>query len=571
MVRRYPIVILWVLILLLAGVSPITLAFAEVSGPKATATLSANPIAMDETTVLTIALDGSSSDIHIPTPRSRDGGIQIIPSGRSMSTSLINGKVSNSIAFTYTVIPQRTGRHTIDAITGTVAGIPFSTPALSLEVTNVGTGSARSRNPWSPNSVPGMPPWPSAGGAGLWPDDPATFEPREDDLLLEAEVEPTVVYKHQPIFYNLHLLSAVNLLSDPRYNPVAPTGFLRVPFDQVNTVESRHNREYRVSSVKAAYFPLSVGTFTFDPTRVQVAAGSLGLPRILTTDSKTITVRPLPTSGRPPSFTGAVGEHFEISASLQSHEVTQGSSVELQVSVKGDGHLSLVPYPYLPSWPELEQKLTSSPTTTTTENGAIVSRRTYHYRLKPKKVGQLQLSPITLAYFNPKQERYQTIETAPLSLTVSPNPQADASQGPSDLDLPEADRPDTRPGSNRGELPELPLTSILLGGLVLIVGLALARAPLRSATSSKVHPRVTRNHSNFEGFLLGLDALAPEPDQEARAQKLLAQGWSPTHISCLEALRHSACQQLYGGASNDTDLLKKLNFDLRKLLKEVPS
>src|SRR5690606_19461076 len=150
-----------------------------------------------------------------------------------------------------------------------------------------------------------------------------------------------------------------------------------------------------------------------------------GLPKDLTTDPQPIKVLPFPSQGRPQSFTGAVGQQFEIRARLKSPDISLGGNAELEVVVKGDGHLDLVPYPYLPDWTNLEKKQLTSPSSTKVENGQIVSLRTYNFRLKPSQVGTYDLSGIALGYFNPIEERYEVIKTPSLTLQVTPNKNSD--------------------------------------------------------------------------------------------------------------------------------------------------
>ena len=82
-----------------------------------------------------------------------------------------------------------------------------------------------------------------------------------------------------------------------------------------------------------------------------------------------------------------------------------GNSVEFEVEVEGDGHLDLVPYPYLPEWQGVEKKLGKTPSQTRAVGGKVHSQRTYSYRLKPAKAGTYELSGIAFAFFNPQAKR----------------------------------------------------------------------------------------------------------------------------------------------------------------------
>lgn len=551
-------------------------AWAQSGGGQVTATLSSDSIAMDETATLTISFSGLSGDVDIPIPESRDGGLRFDYAGQRSNMSYINGQSSSSTELDYRVTPVRKGRHLIEEITGNVGGTPFTTRTLRLEVTDAGTGTQRgnaANNGWN-SGINGMNPanpW-GVNPANPWAQPVFPQDQPEEDVKLEAVVEPETVYKHQPLYYNLRLLVAGRLLSDPRYNPIAPTGFLRLAFPQENSQEERDGHQYNVMSVKTAYFPLSEGEYTLDPSQVSVAGGFFSMPQTLSTEPKTIKVLPLPSEGRPQSFTGAVGSQFEIQAHLKSPQISLGGNTELEVSVKGDGHLDLVPYPFLPEWAGLEKKQMSSPSTTRVENGAIVSSRTYNFRLKPTKEGKYDLSGIALAYFNPTEKRYEVVKAPDLTLQVDPNRNARTDKPAGDDNgVADSERPQESAGPSGGRLPELPLLSMVAGGVLLLAGAILAQPRRRSAGGFRrgAGKTVSAKHKSLPEVMAALETLAPGSDSTAREAALTAKGWNPANIARFEALKRSAGRALFGGGVRAPELLDDLNKELGALLKEA--
>jgi hypothetical protein len=585
---RFPLRLAWLCLLLLGLAAPGTAQ--NSGGDRVTVRLSADKIALDETATLTISISGLADGLDIPAPETRDGGLQFSYTGRRISMNSINGSMSSSVEIDYMVMPMRTGTHLIEPISGSVAGIPFTTLSQRLEVTDVGTGSPPPRqqgyNPYSgiyPGGLPGGIPGGIPGGlpGGIDPADHDLWgwppRRREPEVLLEATVEPATVYKHQPVYYNLSLLTTGRLLSDPRYNPIVPVGFLRLAFPQENSQQERDGSLYSVMSVKTAYFPLNEGEYTFEPSQVSVSSGFLN-PRILKTEARKVKVLPLPSQGRPRSFTGAVGEQFEVRANLKTPEIETGGTAELEITVKGDGHLELVPYPFLPEWDGLEKKQLSSPSTTEVVNGQIVSRRTYNFRLKPTRQGSYTLNGITLAYFNPRQERYETVKAPDLTLHVVPGqgPQPDDQSSP-DADLAASDRPWTNPGPSEGQLPELPLGALLVGGVLLAAGaLLLGASPGRLALPSRQArgKAVSARHRSLPALVEALAQLAPGSDSESRRVHLQQQGWNDQQIARLESLKRQASRALFGGGASSSDksgqseLLDQLNRELGELLRE---
>ena len=551
-------------------------AWAQSGGGQVTATLSSDSIAMDQTATLTISFSGLSGDVDIPIPESRDGGLRFDYAGQRSNISYINGQSSSSTELDYRVTPVRKGRHLIEEITGNVGGTPFTTKTLRLEVTDAGTGTQRgnaTNNGWN-SGINGMNPanpW-GVNPANPWAQPVFPQDQPEEDVKLEAVVEPDTVYKHQPLYYNLRLLVAGRLLSDPRYNPLAPTGFLRLAFPQENSQEERDGHQYSVMSVKTAYFPLSEGEYTFDPSQVAVTGGFFSMPQTLSTEPKTIKVLPLPSEGRPQSFTGTVGSQFEIQAHLKSPQISLGGNTELEVSVKGDGHLDLVPYPFLPEWAGLEKKQMPSPSTTRVENSVIVSSRTYNFRLKPTKEGKYDLSGIALAYFNPIEKRYEVVKAPDLTLNVEPNRNARTDKPEGDTSgVADSEQPREKAGPSSGRLPELPLLPMVTGAVLLLTGAILAKPGRRSTYGFRrgVAKTVSARHKSLPEFMAALETLAPGSDSTAREAALTAKGWSPANIARYEGLKRSTDRALFGGDKPPPEMLDDLNKELGALLKEA--
>lgn len=526
------------------------------SGVQVSSSLSEASVALDGTVTLTVSVSGAAEGVDVPLPETRDGGLRFMPAGRRYQMTNMNGQMSSSTQYDFVVMPIKTGRHLIEPMTVVVNGVAHTTPSQRLEVTDMASASAY------PSAA--LPP-----SEPLWPGLPP--QPREDDVMLESTVEPETIYKHQPFYYRLTLLSAVRLLSDPRYNAIAPTGFLRVPFEQVNDQAYRGGRSYDTSSVTTAFFPLSEGEYSLPGTQIQVTPSSFGLPRLLRTQPHTIKVLPLPSEGRPKSFTGAVGTRFDILSRLKQNTVTAGSSVELEVEVEGDGHLDLVPYAYLPEWEGIEKKLGKSPSQTRAEGGKIRSHRTYSYRLKPSKAGTYELSGIALAFFNPQAGRYETVLAPTVSLTVEDNPGLPSpGHDPQPSALPESSRPVELAGPEDARLPMLPRKHLAAGLALMLLGWALAR-PLRlTPRRARQGPRFKLGtHASHQELLESLERLAPGEDRVVRSARLRQQGWSAEQVEAFEALRQKTAHAVFGHGSSKESQLSQLEQALSALLKEV--
>ena len=100
-------------------------------------------------------------------------------------------------------------------------------------------------------------------------------------------------------------------------------------------------------------------------------------------DNTTIEVQPLPPTTKP--FSGLVG-HFKINVSMANDSVQPGDSVHLKIIFIGNGNLRLqnsIPYEFPENFKPLAPKLSDS--TYETEDGLVLSNRTFDYVFVPKR------------------------------------------------------------------------------------------------------------------------------------------------------------------------------------------
>lgn len=547
------------LLLLLLVCAPLS---AQVlSNDRVSSALSHDEIGLDENATLTITIKGFNNVTDVPTPTCRpSSGLQISAAGRQYSMTSVNGVTQNSTSFNFLITPLKKGRYVIDGVMVDVNGITHATESHRLEVTDaMGYNRSTSRipsNPWrNPSYTPGIP----------------NFNPRpepREDVILEAELEPKEVYKHEPTVYNLRLLYAVQLMGDPHVMPIFPTGFVSVPMEEESGWEYRDGREFRVTEAKTAFYPLSEGEYTFPSTQIQLRTGFLQPGKTLETLPKVLKVKPLPTKGQPSTFTGAVGEQFEIEAKLSRNVVKQGQTVELVISARGDGNLDLVPYPHLPDWDGVEKRQTSGDSKTEMKSGQLDSRRTYRFRIKAREPGRYSLDDITLAYFRPSRERYEVVKVPPLTLTVEEGVFAEEGADGGSVDsLPEPDRPQAEPGPVEPVVGHLSSYILLLAGLVSLGGLLVGLLGLPGKKLRLSFGKTSyRNPKSLDDLHSALEKLAPGNDSLTRASALEGAGWSPEQIASYESLRSRVAAARFGnqGESESLSSLVKQYQDLRK-------
>jgi hypothetical protein len=539
---------------------------------RVSSTISHSEIGLDETATLTISVKGVNDVMDVGTPVVRPAtGIQLVGVGRQFSMSSVNGVTETTTKFNFLITPLEKGRYIIDPVTVVVNGVAHETSSHRVEVTEA---LGRSRRPQANHPLN---PWGVSPRSPRFriPSDPVAppRRPRGQDFILEAELEPETVYKHEPSIYNLRLMTAVRLMRDPRYSPILPTGLISVSFPQENSQEYRHGRGYSVTEARTAFYPLTEGDYEFPSSEIAVSTGVFGHTTALRTKPRKLKVLPLPSEGRPDSFTGAVGENFEISASVDKSMVKAGETVELKIAVYGEANLDLVPYPYLPDWKGVERKQADGTSHVKAKDDKITSQRTYLFRLKMSKPGSYDLNNIALAYFRPSVERYEVLKTPSVSVEVLPGaPGENDTNASSDgvSHMPEEDAPKLQPGSTESVAGRLALShlAMLTGLAILGLFLGYVKPSLKGRRLAWGGGTKPKDLSSLEK---ALSEHAPGADRIAREDQLLEKGWCAADITDFESLKSRVASMRYGSASSSetgvSDLIDSFQALVRKVKK----
>ena len=131
--------------------------------------------------------------------------------------------------------------------------------------------------------------------------------------------------------------------------------------------------------------------------------------------------RPLPQEGRPANFQGAVGD-YKIAASLSRNEVKEYDLVNLRVVVEGNGAIASVPDPDLGKIEGVEVYESKAQVEKGVRNGEFGGKKTFEVALQPTRPGDRTIPPLSYSFFNPRIERYETVQTAALPLKVEVDP-----------------------------------------------------------------------------------------------------------------------------------------------------
>ncbi len=377
--------------------------------------------------------DGQGTNIEYPSFENFDvvGG-----PNSSQSMQIINGQVSQSFTYSFYLRGSQIGTFTIGSATITVKGKQLRTDPLKIEVVKSSSGST---------------------GRSTVPDNTATDESNlsqdlmeqiRENVFVRAIPSKTSVYQGEQfsVTYKLYRrasLADLSLASSPVYKN------FWVEDIEIGQPQSREEvyqgTNYSTAVIKKAIlFPQRSGVLTVDPIELEAQVrvrvqnrrqrnvfedffddpffGSFrDIPYKFSSSSIPVTVKPLPVSGKPPSFDGVVGK-YELSATLDKTETETGEPVTLKVVYKGAGNIKTIPEPQLDFPPDFEIYDPKTSDNTSLAGGFVSGSKTFEYLIVPRNPGDYKLPLVTFGYFDPSKGQYVTLNSEEYVLTVTGEP-----------------------------------------------------------------------------------------------------------------------------------------------------
>jgi hypothetical protein len=333
---------------------------------------------------------------------------------QSVNRSWVNGVSSFSKTYTYFLTPKSKGVLRIGQAQITINGEVYKSSPVEVQVTE----------------------------AVKKPNDPDNIDYLTDENIhLIAEISNNSPYLNEGIsvVYKLYFRNPISIndvqeLESPTYGDFwsSKINIGRIQVDPRGQYKGEPYNE--VVWQKVVLYPQKSGKLTIEPLTLNL---QLSVPsnrrdlfgrRILKQGQKTITsgrrtlnVKPLPTSGQPENFTGAVGQ-FDFDVILSKDALKASESFQAKIKVSGKGNLNLFQLPEInvPNTLEVyepERKETIKTTLSGTE-GTVEE----NYTIVPQYQGKYPIPPVAFSYFDPKAKNYKTVRSQELLVDVYEGP-----------------------------------------------------------------------------------------------------------------------------------------------------
>ncbi|MBW2047702.1 MAG: protein BatD [Deltaproteobacteria bacterium] len=394
-------------------------------------------IAPGETAVLTVQISGEPSG---PPSISRVPGLRFFPMGQSSRYESVNGRVSSTVSYIYQVQAENPGDYTIPPVQAEINGRVRKTRPVTLVVTaqRAGRSPVLGTHQSSHSRTTGQ-----ARSSGV--------RPGEEDQVAFLRVSPakdrSYVGELVPVkiraFFRHGLQAALNSLPVISNSAFSWEGLSKEP---ARTEEIIDNIAYTVLTWNAALCGVKEGEYPVS-AELEITVAVPERPRLgrnpfgngffdddffnsfftgvreetltLTSQEKRMRVLPLPKTGRPSNFNGAVGR-FTLRTGAEPKRCMVGDPITLRITVKGRGTFNRVSSPSLTTsrgW------RTYAPTAsfTPSDSSGYRGRKRFEQAIIPMEASIKTIPPVEFCYFNTDTGRYVTLRSKPIGIKVEPD------------------------------------------------------------------------------------------------------------------------------------------------------
>lgn len=372
-----------------------------------TATVDKNEASLDDYIILQLAIEGTREEPELPDMPA----FKIQSRGSSSQVSIINGKMSSKIEYTYMLYPRKAGVFTIGPFTITPGGQTFKSNQITLSITKAQQEQRQ--------------------------------EKESGDIFVSAQVDNENPFLNEQIICTFLFCRRVKVANASLTELPSFEGFVTEDLGKPREYQKVINgQQYVVTEIKKALFPVKTGVLEISPFTlqcdmvVQKRRGRGGfrdpffddsffgfnetVPKTFRTSPVTVMVKQLPAEGRPSDFKNLVGS-FTLSSELNKNSLQVGESTTLTLTLTGTGNLKNVStieidgldnFKVYDDKPVFEQSVSG---------GKVGGKLVIKKALVPLTAGSLKIPQVALSYFDPASGTYKKAAGSAYTLAVAPS------------------------------------------------------------------------------------------------------------------------------------------------------
>jgi hypothetical protein len=241
------------------------------------------------------------------------------------------------------------------------------------------------------------------------------------------DVDKKQAYEGEQITTTWHIYTRGNLEALDRAKFPDLKGFWKEIIEEVPSLqfseEMVNGVMYRKALLAAhALFPIKPGQTVIDEFKIKAKVrlptpNGWGSLQEYTKSSRRVEVKvlPLPTEGKPLSFSGAVGQ-FQIQTQIDGTTFPAGQPISLRVRLEGQGNAKVIELPAIQWGDNLEVYDVKSESKFFKDG---LSYKEFEILVIAKKPGEVNIPQINFSYFDPTLKQYVTKSTEEFKINIT--------------------------------------------------------------------------------------------------------------------------------------------------------
>ncbi len=261
-------------------------------------------------------------------------------------------------------------------------------------------------------------------------------------IFIKSNVSKSVCYVGEPILLSYELYSALQNESEVNKLPsFSGAGMIELSvLNELPVYRKINNLYYRVFNLRQfQLIPNLPGKLIIDTLSVmntvhyRTATDSIGhYEGIVNSNTLVIEVKPLPETGKPADFSGAVG-NFQLDVSVDSDRVAAGETNRLHIAISGSGNFTPLSMPEINWPPGFDYFPEREKLTMVKNNFPPLGREIFDIPFVPKRAGRYFIPGLKIEFFNAIKGHYDKSSSDSIKIIVlAAKPSSAVEQEPED-------------------------------------------------------------------------------------------------------------------------------------------
>jgi len=364
-------------------------------------------VALNETLQLTISIKGDSKSLpYFSAPTLKD--FNTYGSSQSKSMSIVNGQVTNTVSYVYTLSPKKEGEYEIPSFKLDYDGQTYETEPIKITVSQAQSVSSVSvQNTQIPQQKQ---------SSQIYNFDTSKA------VFVEGKVDKKTAYINEKIIYTFSFYTSINLLSNPSYQAPSFIGFFTGNTTQNNYRTQINGRDYVVTEVSTELYPQQEGNIKIDKSTLVVSiedfsknyddffASFFRRSKNVELVTDEINVKVL----KVPQNIGMVG-NFKMSATVDKKDKKENEPFDLKITISGDGNIKTIQEPEIMLSDNLKKYETSEKII---KQGEKETGKEFTILIMPLDAGDGEIKILSQKYFDAKTKQIKNLPAKSIKVNV---------------------------------------------------------------------------------------------------------------------------------------------------------